>query len=106
LAAFHIPSNRDDINTGVWVGHNKIAAVGVSSARWITTHGLAINVHPNLQHFDKDILTPCGIEGRGVTSIAGVVGGDCPTVEEVADVALRCFSDVFGINLARRESIR
>eukprot|EP00579_Thalassiosira_antarctica_P004369 CAMPEP_0201899006 /NCGR_PEP_ID=MMETSP0902-20130614/49579_1 /ASSEMBLY_ACC=CAM_ASM_000551 /TAXON_ID=420261 /ORGANISM="Thalassiosira antarctica, Strain CCMP982" /LENGTH=322 /DNA_ID=CAMNT_0048432307 /DNA_START=54 /DNA_END=1019 /DNA_ORIENTATION=- len=61
LLEFDIQSNRDEINTGVWVGQNKIAAVGVSSSRWITTHGLAINVSPNLDHFDKDIITPCGI---------------------------------------------
>lgn len=108
LAEFDIRSNRDDINTGVWVDKNKIAAVGVSSSRWITTHGLAINVKPNLDHFDKDIITPCGIEGRGVTSIANVLGAsECPTVEEVAEVALRCFGDVFGVELlSRMDSIR
>mmetsp|Transcript_15844 Transcript_15844/g.25694 ORF Transcript_15844/g.25694 Transcript_15844/m.25694 type:complete len:137 (+) Transcript_15844:626-1036(+) len=106
LLEFDIQSNRDEINTGVWVGQNKIAAVGVSSSRWITTHGLAINVSPNLDHFDKDIITPCGIEGRGVTSIACVLGSACPTVEEVADVALKCFGGVFGVDLASRDSIR
>lgn len=106
LEEFDIRSNRDSINTGVWVGQNKIAAVGVSSARWITTHGLAINVHPNLDHFDKDIITPCGIEGRGVTSIADILGPEsCPTVEEVGKVALKCFGDVFGIELASVDPI-
>lgn len=105
LSEFDIESNRDDINTGVWVGKNKIAAVGVSSSRWITTHGLAINVSPNLDHFDKDIITPCGIEERGVTSIADVLGSDAPMVEEVAEVALKCFSNVFGVELASRDLI-
>ncbi|KAL9178524.1 hypothetical protein ACHAXT_001862 [Thalassiosira profunda] len=99
LSEFDVASNRDEINTGVWVGRNKIAAVGVSSARWITTHGLAINVRPNLGHFDDEIITPCGIEGRGVTSLDEVMGRDCPTVQEVAEVATRCFGDVFQIEL-------
>ena len=110
LEKFNIQSNRDDINTGVWVGKNKIAAVGVSSSRWITTHGLALNVSPNLNHFDKDIITPCGIEERGVTSIANLLGEEggggkccCPTVEEVGDVALRCFEDVFNVELIRHD---
>ena len=100
LSEFDVASNRDEINTGVWVGPNKIAAVGVSSARWITTHGLAINVRPDLGHFDDEIITPCGIEGRGVTSLEEVMGREgCPTVQEVAEVATRCFGDVFRIEL-------
>lgn len=105
LAEFGVQSKRDEINTGVWVGREKIAAVGVSSSRWITTHGLAINVNPNLEHFDKDIITPCGIEERGVTSIADVLGTESPKVDEVADVALKCFGDVFGIKLADKTPI-
>eukprot|EP00574_Skeletonema_japonicum_P010142 CAMPEP_0201725374 /NCGR_PEP_ID=MMETSP0593-20130828/8793_1 /ASSEMBLY_ACC=CAM_ASM_000672 /TAXON_ID=267983 /ORGANISM="Skeletonema japonicum, Strain CCMP2506" /LENGTH=261 /DNA_ID=CAMNT_0048216751 /DNA_START=264 /DNA_END=1045 /DNA_ORIENTATION=- len=96
LHTFDIKSNRDDINTGVWVGKHKIAAVGVSATKWITTHGLALNVNPNLEHFDKDIITPCGIEERGVTSISEVLKGTSssdhsPSLNEVADVALKCF---------------
>jgi lipoate-protein ligase B len=123
LDYFDIPSHRDTINTGVWVGKDKIAAVGVSSSRWITSHGLALNVSPDLSYFGRDIITPCGIEadGRGVTSIVEILkrrqrrnnfimsidskddrnGNDinCPTVEEVAEVALKCFAKVFGIEL-------
>lgn len=106
LAEFDITSNRDDINTGVWVGQSKIAAVGVSSARWITTHGLAINVDPDLDHFDEEIMTPCGIEGRGVTSISEVLGSGCPTVGDVGDVALKHFSDVFNVVLETNQPIK
>ena len=114
LAHFDIKSNRDDINTGVWVGENKIAAVGVSSSRWITTHGLALNVSPNLEHFDKDIITPCGIEERGVTSISEVLKGmtsssskeHSPDLNEVADVALKCFGKVFHVDVAEDSPIR
>lgn len=106
LREFDIESNRDEINTGVWVGKNKIAAVGVSSSRWITTHGCAINVRPNLDHFDKEIITPCGIEERGVTSMLDVVGEDsCPSVMEVADVAVKCFGNVFEVNVVEDDPI-
>ena len=108
LSHFNIPSNRDTINTGVWVDGHKIAAVGVSSSRWITTHGFAINVSPNLNAFDKDIMIPCGIDGRGVTSMENVLNNDdnspvCPTVEEVGEVALHCFENVFGVTLVRHD---
>ena len=89
----------------VWVNSNKIAAVGVSSSRWITTHGLAINVSPNLDHFDKEIMIPCGIDGRGVTSMKELLEGTgdttCPSVEEVGEVALSCFENVFNVELDR-----
>lgn len=111
LSHFDIKSNRDDINTGVWVGQNKIAAVGVSATKWITTHGLALNVNPNLEHFDKDIITPCGIEERGVTSISEVLKGTSssdysPSLNEVADVALKCFGDVFHVDVMEGCTIR
>ena len=105
LSHYNIQSNRDSINTGVWLDQNKIAAVGVSSSRWITTHGLAINVSPNLNHFDKEIMIPCGIDGRGVTSMKELLHerGDntCPSVEEVGEVALSCFENVFNVELDR-----
>ncbi|KAL7429391.1 hypothetical protein ACHAXH_005767 [Discostella pseudostelligera] len=133
LEYYNISSHRDTINTGVWVGTNKIAAVGVASSRWITSHGCALNVNPDLSYFGRDVITPCGImaEGRGVTSIADILqerrrsqrrhnsngnksgidsddGHDyyddeasdkCPTVEEVAQVASKCFAKVFQIEL-------
>jgi lipoyl(octanoyl) transferase len=99
LLRFGINSNRDDINTGVWVGMDKIAAVGVSSSRWITTHGCALNVKPDLSHFEKSIITPCGIDERGVTSMLDILGNACPSVDEVSDVAVECFGKVFDVDI-------
>lgn len=109
LKHYDIESSRDEINTGVWVGQDKIAAVGISSSRWITTHGFAINVQPDLEYFDA--IVPCGIEDRGVTSIAKVVRdrGDeryIPALVDVATVALCCFERVFGVELLRGKSLR
>lgn len=104
LLHYDIKGNRDEINTGVWVNDKKIAAVGVSASKWITTHGFAINVSPDLSFFDTSIIIPCGIENRGVTSIAQVIKErhgkgehSCPTLEEVALVVRSCFEGVFGV---------
>jgi lipoyl(octanoyl) transferase len=85
LLAYDIKGNCNDINTGIWVGKEKVTAVGVTSSRWITTHGFALNVSPDLSFFDTNII-PCGIEGRGVTSIEKILseGGflDILTIED------------------------
>jgi lipoyl(octanoyl) transferase len=110
LLAYEIKGYRDDINTGVWVGKEKVAAIGVTSSRWITTHGFALNVSPDLSFFDTSNILPCGIEGRGVTSIEKILseGGssDIPTIEDVATETSRNLEKVFDIQIQDVESIR
>lgn len=101
LRRYDIDAYRDADNTGVWVGDEKVAAVGVSSSRWITTHGFALNVSPNLDYFDTSMILPCGIEGKGVTSIEKILKergtSTIPTMEEVASTTLELLQEVFDV---------
>jgi lipoate-protein ligase B len=67
-----IAAGRRDGFTGVWIGARKIASIGVGIRRWVTFHGLAVNVDPALRYFDT--IVPCGIEGCLMTSIAELLG--------------------------------
>jgi lipoate-protein ligase B len=73
LAEYSIKAGRDTQHPGVWVGSEKIAAIGIAVKNgWITMHGFALNVDPNMQHFQ--MIVPCGITDKGVTSISALLG--------------------------------
>jgi lipoyl(octanoyl) transferase len=82
--------------TGVWVGDEKLAAIGVRIARWVTSHGFALNVNTSLDHFD--LIVPCGIADRGVTSIARLLGRSVD-MAEVENRIIEQFADVFDLSL-------
>ncbi len=93
LRAFDIEGRREEGLTGVWVGKQKIAAVGVRiSSRWITSHGFALNVATDLSYFDT--IVPCGVHGREVTSISECLGSSVE-VSDVVDPILLATGDVF-----------
>ncbi|MGB3865551.1 MAG: lipoyl(octanoyl) transferase LipB [Xanthobacteraceae bacterium] len=102
LAAFNVRGERREDRVGVWVRRpdkgpgfeDKIAAIGVRIRRWVSLHGVAINVEPDLRHFDA--IVPCGIADPryGVTSLVDL---GLPVTMEDLDVALRqAFSEIFG----------
>ena len=94
-ADYGITAGRVEGLTGVWVGNDKLAAIGVRIARWITSHGFAINVTTDLDHFN--LIVPCGIADRGVTSLARLLGRPLETAE-VEDRIVEHFAKVFCFN--------
>lgn len=91
-AAFGVEAGRIPGLTGAWVGNEKLAAIGVRIARWVTSHGFAFNVNTALNHFD--LIVPCGITDKGITSLAKLVGKEIP-MAEVEEVAVDSFRQVF-----------
>ena len=120
LLGFGISGERSAVNTGVWVGKNKISAVGLTASRWITMHGIALNVNCDLTNFEN--IIPCGLtqSDRGVCSIQGlhntlaghltgesfafedesqISGADDVDIAAVADRWVHNFGDVFNMNM-------
>jgi lipoyl(octanoyl) transferase len=105
LAAFAIRGERREDQVGVWVrrpdkgADDKIAAIGIRVRHWVTFHGVSLNVDPDLSHFSG--IVPCGVRGRGVTSLVDL--GRPVTMPE-ADSALRAaFEATFGETVAVAE---
>ena len=94
-AGYGITAGRIEGLTGVWVGEEKLAAIGVRIARWITSHGFALNVNTELEHFG--LIVPCGIADRGVTSLARVLGRSIDMVEAENRI-IEHFANVFELS--------
>jgi lipoyl(octanoyl) transferase len=92
VATFGITAQRSPGLTGVWVGNDKLAAIGVRIARWVTSHGFALNVSTNLAHFG--LIVPCGISEKGVTSIEKLIGRS-PEMADVESAVCQAFASVF-----------
>ncbi|WAC26710.1 lipoyl(octanoyl) transferase LipB [Ancylobacter sp. SL191] len=103
LDAFNVRGERREDRVGVWVrrpareeGEDKIAAIGIRLRRWVTMHGISLNVEPDLAHFDG--IVPCGVREHGVTSLVAL--GRPVTMDDV-DLALRReFEAIFGPTVA------
>ena len=92
LAEFRVTAERKDGLTGVWVGDEKIAALGVRVTRWITMHGFALNVSPDLTYYSG--IIPCGIFEYGVTSMAKLLTDEV-AVDSVKQVLIEKFMNQF-----------
>jgi len=89
--------------TGVWIKGKKVAALGVKARRWVTMHGLAVNVeHRSLENFNG--IVPCGLEGRAVTCINDVLSTPI-SVSEFSGHMKRAIEDVFCVTLVEHSSI-
>ncbi len=94
LSHFGIFAGRKEGLTGVWVGEEKIAAMGIKVSHWITMHGFALNVCPDLNHFS--LIVPCGIRDKGVTSLQKLLGREV-TLHEVVPPVTKAFAQVFSL---------
>ncbi|WP_092590654.1 lipoyl(octanoyl) transferase LipB [Acidaminobacter hydrogenoformans] len=100
LEAFGLEGKRKEKYTGVWIGDNKIAAIGVHVKKWITMHGLSLNLHVNKEHFG--LINPCGIVEFGVASLNEY----CETVEDqmIINKVRDTFGDIFDMRLIQKDA--
>jgi lipoyl(octanoyl) transferase len=96
LLAYGIVAGRIEGFTGVWVGQEKICAMGIRASRWVVMHGLALNVDPDLAHFEY--IIPCNIADKGVTSMARLLG-QAPGMEEVEALLSITLARLLGAHL-------
>ena len=100
-AAFGVKADRLQGFPGVWVetprGLEKLGALGIHLNRWITTHGIAFNVAPDLAHFRW--ITPCGITDKGVCSLASLLGDQAPTWDQAADELQLHLASALGLDV-------
>lgn len=94
LAEYGIRAVGSPGYAGVWVGNDKVVAIGVAIKRDVSFHGFALNVTTDLSHFDT--IVPCGLEGKGVASIAKIVGRDDLSLDVAKERVVRAMRFVFG----------
>jgi lipoyl(octanoyl) transferase len=101
LREFGIEGVRLDVNSGVWVNHRKICAIGIKIRRWVSMHGIAINCDANLQPFET--IVPCGIRTHGVTSLTQELERQL-TISDMKQPLAKGFQAVFELTLTERAS--
>ena len=95
-AVYDIQAGRNPGLPGVWVGNDKLVAMGVHVSRWVTSHGFALNVNTDLSHFN--FIIPCGIQNKQVTSIEKELGHKVD-FEEAKGKVKRNFERVFDVEM-------
>ena len=96
LSAFRVTAGRVERRPGVWVGNEKLAAIGVRVSRGVTSHGFALNVDTDLSYFHH--IVPCGLPDAGVTSMARLLGS-APPISAVMEAAVASFGRLFRLRI-------
>ena len=99
LSEFGVSAYRRAGLTGAWTDSGKVAAIGVRFRRWITMHGMSLNVRPDMSGFDR--IVPCGLAEEKVVSMVDLLGDGCPEREVVRDSMLRHFQAVCNRDMTR-----
>ena len=107
LAEYGLKAERSKGETGVWLDvggpfARKICAMGVRASRWVTMHGFALNVNSDLGYFD--LMVPCGIHGKGVTSLNVELGRPTIDMEAVKEKLLKHFAVLFGAEIIKEKT--
>jgi lipoate-protein ligase B len=92
LGLYGLKGERNEGYTGVWVGGAKVAAIGIGVHNWVTSHGIALNVDPDMSNFK--LIVPCGIADKPVTSLKALLG-QAPPMQQVMDDFERTFKVYF-----------
>ncbi|WP_225225537.1 lipoyl(octanoyl) transferase LipB [Komarekiella delphini-convector] len=100
LAIYGLEGERIPAFTGVWLQGRKVAAIGIKVSRWITMHGFALNVCPDMTGFEQ--IVPCGISDKSVGSLAEWIPGI--TCQEVRSYVAKSFAEVFDVELVESQS--
>ncbi len=96
LSEFGISGETVKGRPGVWVGNNKIASIGINISKFVTTHGIAINIFNSLQSFGY--VNPCGFSDIGITSVKHL-NGECDDLEKAGIIFLKHFETVFNVSV-------
>jgi lipoate-protein ligase B len=94
LAGWGIAAERSPGRTGVWAGGEKIASIGIAVRRWVSYHGFALNVAPDLRFFD--LIHPCGLRGIHMTSVARRLGTRAPSLDGAREATAEAFAGTLG----------
>jgi lipoyl(octanoyl) transferase len=108
LAEYGLKADRSQGETGVWLDvgtpfARKICAMGVRASRWVTMHGFALNVNADLGYFD--LMIPCGIKGKAVTSLNVELGQKEVSMDEVKEKLLKHFSQLFEAEIRTKTTV-
>jgi len=101
-ADFDLTARRVQGLNGAWIGERKVGAVGVRISRWVTMHGLALNVNSDLTHFE--LIVPCGIQDKGVTSLSAELGRRV-SVTDVIEPLAQHFAELYDAEIEWQDGL-